>query len=135
MKVKDYIHLALVILLLYGVFHILGIGCPIKYLTGISCAGCGMTRSWLCVLRFDFSAAFYYHPLFWIPPFALVCVIYKQKMSKRLYNTMMFFIALMFIAVYLIRILDPEETVVKIDINDGAISRCIKFILGGGVRT
>ena len=63
MKVKDCIYLALIIFFVYGVLTILGIGCPIKYLTGISCAGCGMTRAWRCVLKLDFARAFSYHPL------------------------------------------------------------------------
>ena len=43
-------------------------GCPIRLVTGVSCAGCGMTRAWLSVLRLDLRQAFYYHPLFLLPP-------------------------------------------------------------------
>ncbi|MDE7047571.1 MAG: DUF2752 domain-containing protein, partial [Lachnospiraceae bacterium] len=34
------------VLMVYGLFTVLGIGCPIKFITGISCMGCGMTRAW-----------------------------------------------------------------------------------------
>lgn len=37
--------------------------CPIKYLTGFSCPGCGMTRA-LIMMFYDMKGAFYMHPLF-----------------------------------------------------------------------
>ena len=40
-----------------------GIGCPILYVIGIPCPGCGMTRAVLACLRLDFAAAFRYHPM------------------------------------------------------------------------
>ena len=30
--------------------YVTGIGCPIKFWTGVSCPGCGMTRAWLAAL-------------------------------------------------------------------------------------
>ena len=41
------------IVLFYVVIESLGVTCPILYLTGISCAGCGMSRAWLSLLRGD----------------------------------------------------------------------------------
>ena len=38
--------IAVFYLILESVF---GITCPILFLTGISCAGCGMSRAWFCV--------------------------------------------------------------------------------------
>lgn len=52
------------VVVLYVVLENLGITCPIKFFTGISCAGCGMSRAWLSVLRLDMAGAFRYHPLF-----------------------------------------------------------------------
>ncbi len=49
------------------------IGCPLRYLTGIPCPGCGMTRAALALLRLDFADAFSWHPMiFAIVPYALV---------------------------------------------------------------
>jgi hypothetical protein len=45
-------------------------GCPFLLVTGIPCPGCGMTRAILSALRFDFTAAFGYHPLF---PLVILC--------------------------------------------------------------
>ncbi len=69
-KVKDKkdIKLAIIVItvvfIVYGCLHLLGIGCPIKFITGVSCAGCGMTRACISAAHLDFGKAFYYHPLF-----------------------------------------------------------------------
>ena len=55
------------IVLFYVLLESLGVTCPIRFLTGISCAGCGMSRAWLSLLRLDLAGALYYHPLFWLP--------------------------------------------------------------------
>ena len=50
-----------VVVLLYLILEGFGITCPIKFLTGISCAGCGMSRAWRAVFYLDFARAFYFH--------------------------------------------------------------------------
>ena len=47
------------VVILYIFLECFGITCPIKFITGVSCAGCGMSRAWLACLRFDFKKAFY----------------------------------------------------------------------------
>ena len=37
--------------------------CLFKNLTGICCPGCGLTRSFRCILELDFSGAIYYNIL------------------------------------------------------------------------
>lgn len=56
-----------------------GIGCPIKFMTGISCPGCGMTRAWLEALQLHLSVALAYHPLFWAVPLAVVAAVALQE--------------------------------------------------------
>ena len=63
MHTKDIQALAAVALF-YIVIESLGVTCPILFLTGISCAGCGMSRAWLSLLRLDLAGAFAFHPLF-----------------------------------------------------------------------
>lgn len=58
------IRLVFLILLIYIIFSLFGAGCPIKFITGISSPGCGMTRAVWAALSFRFYEAFYYHPLF-----------------------------------------------------------------------
>ena len=62
--------IAVFYLILESVF---GITCPILFLTGISCAGCGMSRAWIALLHFNIHEAFMYHPLFFLPPQKLRC--------------------------------------------------------------
>lgn len=142
MKVKDWIELSSIIILVYWIFDIVGIGCPIKYLTGISCAGCGMTRAWLSVLKLDFSMAFYYHPLFFIPPIAMVVILLKynvfelpsslhfsKKTASRVYHYILIFIILLFITIYFIRIINPNDSIVVIDIKNSAIWRLLRKVV------
>lgn len=52
------------LLLFFGVILLFCYHCPIRWLTGVECPGCGLTRAFLAALRLDFSTAFSYHPLF-----------------------------------------------------------------------
>ena len=72
---KKYLKLLIplsLIALIYLVFHLVGIGCPIKFVSGISCPGCGMTRALAAVLRGDAASAFSFHPLWGTLPLLLL---------------------------------------------------------------
>ena len=43
---KELICAATAVVVLYTAMESIGITCPIKFITGISCAGCGMSRAW-----------------------------------------------------------------------------------------
>ena len=79
---KKDIQALLVIAVFYIIIEMLGVTCPIKFITGISCAGCGMSRAWLSLLRGDVSAAFFYHPLFWLPVPAAVILLLWRRLPK-----------------------------------------------------
>ena len=66
-KVREYVKVILAIAFVYVLFYVTGIGCPIKFITGISCMGCGMTRAYVSLFRGDFHSAFAFHPLFFLP--------------------------------------------------------------------
>ncbi len=113
------------VILLYTVFHFVGIGCPIKFFTGISCAGCGMSRAWLSVLKLDFCGAFYYHPLFWMVPIGFGLFIFKRKISTKVFKGLVWTGLIILLAVYVWRLIDPNDNIVVIDIKNGAIIRFI----------
>ncbi len=65
------------------VLALLGIGCPIKFATGVSCPGCGMTRAWLEALQLHFDRAFAYHPLFWLVPLVIAAAVAHGLATRR----------------------------------------------------
>lgn len=101
------------------------IGCPIKYITGISCAGCGMTRACFSALRLDFSRAFYYHPLFWMVPVIGAIVLNQKKIPDKLYKAGMALLVLSFLVVYIIRLLDVENEIVTIDFSESLLGHMV----------
>lgn len=114
------------ILLLYIVLESIGITCPIKYLTGISCAGCGMSRAWMAVFRGDFAAAYSFHPLFWLPCAAAVLYAARRKIPVRIYKGCWIGVVMLAMSVYLVRMLNPGDTVVAFHPEEGALAGVIR---------
>ncbi len=107
----------------YAVLMLLGITCPIKYLTGVSCMGCGMTRAWLSLLRLDFRGAVAYHPLFWLPPPFLLCYFFRDRLPKIVICGGLVAVCVLFCGVYLFRLMDGADTVVVWAPEEGLICR------------
>ena len=107
----------------YGIMQYMGITCPIKYITGISCAGCGMTRAWIALLHFDINTAFMYHPLFFLPPVALIIFLLRKKLNKKLYYTLFAIILAAFIIVYIYRLFNCHDGIVVFEPQNNIIHR------------
>lgn len=110
-----------------GIYMIMGsksITCPILFITGISCAGCGMTRAWLSLLKFDLSAAFYYHPLFWHPALTILIFLFKRKLIRKWCMAG----AVLFLAVYGVRMFSVQDEVVVFRPLEGFLFRIIMKI-------
>ena len=116
------------VILFYAVLQLFGITCPIKFLTGISCAGCGMTRAWLCLLRGDIAQAFYYHPLFLLPPTAVIILLLRNKISKKFLYCLLFIITAIFVIVYLYRMLFVHDSIVVFNPEDGFIFNTVSAV-------
>lgn len=126
---KEIICSAAAILLLYGVFAFSGIGCPIKFVTGVSCAGCGMTRAWISVLHGDLRAAWNYHPLFWTIPPAAAVWFFRHHIDKKMLNISLFIFAAIFVSIYIYRLFDPADEIVVFAPWDGVMGRLLDSIL------
>ncbi len=111
-EIQSLVSVVTAIVCLYSVFTLLGIGCPIKFLTGISCLGCGMTRAWLSLIRLDFKNAFFYHPGFWLPPLGFPLFLFKNKISNKVYHFFIFTIITLLVIIYLIRLLQVNGDIV-----------------------
>lgn len=127
-RINEYIKFGLAMVLLYTFLDMVGIGCPIKFLTGISCAGCGMTRAWICLVHLDIKGAFYYHPLFFLPIIYSFLFLIKDKISHKIFNFSIVIGIALFTTVYIFRLLNPDDIVVYINIKSGFIYKLLKFL-------
>ena len=92
------------------VLYVTGIGCPIKFATGISCPGCGMTRAWLSALSLRFDLALAYHPLFWLLPLVIALVTFRKRISPRLYTGLLWTCIILLLGVWIARLALPMDS-------------------------
>ena len=106
-----------------------GLLCPIKYITGIACPGCGMTRALRAVLRLDLAAAFYYHPL-WIllPVLGILYLILKRRNAQRYINLLWTVACAVLLGVYFYRLLMGPHEIVVWSPENGLIARWIGYV-------
>ncbi len=116
------------VIILYVVLEGLGITCPIRYLTGISCCGCGMSRAWINALQLNFAEAFSYHPLFFLPPVCLIVWLVQDHIPRKVYTGFWAVCVVLFFLVYFVRMADPADTVVVFNISEGLIYRIFQAL-------
>lgn len=114
------------VVVLYVILESFGVTCPIKYITGISCAGCGMSRAWIALLHFNIHDAFMYHPLFFLPPVAVIIMLLKSKINIKIYKIFIFTIAGAFVIVYLYRMFMETGDIVVFEPQNNIVFRIIR---------
>ena len=125
-KLKEAALASLVIAGLYLLFHFLGITCPIKYMTGISCPGCGMTRAVLSAATFHFQKAFSYHPLWVLMPVWALVLYEKERIPVMAFRVFSVITVLLFFIIYVLRMMDPGDTVVVFAPENGCWYRMLR---------
>ena len=60
---KKYLVIGVVVVAYYSICNIFNITCPIKYMTGVPCPTCGMTRAMLALMRLDIKGYIEYNPM------------------------------------------------------------------------
>lgn len=123
-KIKSFIKQNAIIFSLLFLIFIFPYSCPIRFFTGISCFSCGLTRATIALLHLDFKNAFIYHPMIFLLPFGVLWYGYKKWKKKKVNNIFLIFISL-FIAIYIIRIMN-NDPVVYINIQEGLIYKILK---------
>ena len=123
---KELICAVTAVVVLYTAMESIGITCPIKFITGISCAGCGMSRAWMAFLQLDIAKAFAYHPLFWLVPIAVIELLCKSKINIKFYKIFMFTIAGAFVIVYLYRMFIGTGDIVVFEPQNNILFRIIQ---------
>lgn len=101
-----------VILILFAIvfiFYFFKIPCLFRFVTGIPCPSCGMTRAFLSFLSFDFPSSFSYHPLLLPSLFTMfIAIHYNVKFfnfNKKACNIYFTIFIIIFMAVYFYRLL------------------------------
>ena len=82
--------------------YFMGIGCPIRFLLGVCCPGCGLTRAYIQLLHGNFNLAFICHPLFFLPP--IVYIIYISNINYSIKNKIFLIAILFFLFLYILRL-------------------------------
>ena len=135
----DILKAVVILAVFYGFLQLLGITCPIKFVTGISCPGCGMTRAWISALVFhDLHKAFHYHPLFWIVIPALPFFLSRRLSRSRLKGPAVYLAAAAMIAVYLYRMFYGPGDIVVFAPQNGAVWKVFQHLVrlaSGSART
>ncbi len=104
-------------------------GCPIRFFTGISCPGCGMSRALKACLLLDFEKAFNMHPLIFIMPLVAVIFLIKKHIPKKMITALTVLFFILMLITYFIRLYGNSE-VVYFAPQTGAIYKLFNF-LGG----
>lgn len=115
------------IFVLYLVLYITGIGCPIKFITGLSCPGCGFTRSILAIFSLNIKDAFVYHPCFILFPISFVLLYYFKE--KRVCKIIGWCLVGIILIVYVYRLFDPNNSIVYFDFSESILYLLFKRVL------
>ena len=132
MQKRKHLEISLAVVMVvffYMGMQAFGITCPIKYFTGISCAGCGMTRAWLAFLQGRIALAFSFHPLFFLAPVMLLIFLLRSRIQKKIYWIFWYLVIALFFIVYFIRLFDGDNAIVVFRPQDGFILRLIRTFL------
>ncbi len=128
--VKEYGWAAAVFAVYYLIVHLMKSAfCPLLQAAGIPCAGCGLTRAFLFILRGEFAKAFYIHPMaYFIIAFLLYCGFFRYIKGSRIRGFRPAFILLIIgmLVFYCIRMyLYFPDRVPYVYMTDNALSKRI----------
>lgn len=121
----------LLIVIAAGIFLLVCYRCPFRFLFGISCPGCGMTRAFGALLTLDLKGAFRAHPLF---PVVIVMVVGyllekagRIRLTEKSRNCVLVLTGLLFVAVYLLRLRSGSD-IVRICPQEGIVFRLLEVL-------
>ena len=107
-KIIKFIFFAILTLIYIKILkNITGTACVVSGVTGFPCPGCGMTRAWISFLKGDITNAFKYNPLYLLVLFIAIgyLIIYIKNIKLKRLNKIIFTILVVFLMVYVIRMI------------------------------
>lgn len=111
----------------YGAWVCLGGGCIFRWITGIPCPGCGISRAYISAAGLNIRQALIYHPMFWSVPAGLYFLFRYEKTGKNKYQIWLCGLAAVWILVYLIRLLN-HHPVVQIQWDRGCLYKIYDYL-------
>ena len=125
--VKKHIINSIVAFLIIGIISTC-YKCPSKYVFGIPCPGCGMTRALIALCTLDIEQAMYYHPLcVMVVVIGLILALDYWKVinvSKKIRTGILFTGGIVMIAVFIWRIHNGSP-IVAIDFENSILYKKI----------
>lgn len=106
------------------------IGCPFRFLTGIPCPGCGMSRAALALVTGHVGAAWAYHPLvFVVIPYLIYLFLGSEDTlrKRRIKNAVSAVVILGFLVLYVLRLASGE---LAVDLSKGLVFRIYGYLFG-----
>lgn len=123
-KYKEPLYLMGCLGLFIALTQLMGITCLIKELTGVSCPGCGMTRATMALVKLDFAAAVYYHPLvFFLPPVVTGLIVFRVRKMQRSLRVLIAASAVLLLVVYFYRMLVLSSPIVVFEPQNSLVAR------------
>lgn len=98
--------------------------CLIKFITGLPCPSCGMTRAYISLTHFNIKEAWNYHPLFWFsPPIILFIIISKKPLfhSKTKQSIFLATVIIIIFSVYVYRMIKLFPNIEPMDYNKNSL--------------
>ncbi len=95
--------ITLIIAVFIALLYFSGIGCVYRYFFNVPCPGCGMTRAFICLLKFDFKGALEYNFMIYSMPLVYAMFLTDGKLfRKKLLNyIVMFLVGVLFLIRYI----------------------------------
>ena len=87
-----------------------------------------MSRAMLALLRLDFAAAFYYHPLFILPFLCVIIFLLRKRIPEKLTKSIGVIFITMAVVVWFYRLLDPACDIVTFRPKEGAIAKLLVLL-------
>lgn len=120
---------ALIAVFIYVILSSLTFGCPFRFIAGLSCPGCGMSRSFFSLLHGDIKGAAAYHPLIFIVPVLFYAIYRCDTKNDKIGKGLLAAIIFLFFAVWIVRLFlgDP---IVAFDFGNSFLFRMREGLFG-----
>lgn len=122
-KIKH--HIPLILLFIAVAVFYLTFGCPIRWLFGVSCPSCGMSRAIEAALRLDFSLALQMHPLVFLLPVAGLVYLLRKRIPRKVLVILCVAALIIMLATYIYRMANGSE-IVYADFERGVIHKMLQ---------